>query len=168
MIAEQEEEELPFFNKNLINIRMPDLANVEAFFCKTNHRIVEYSIVVVYEPQSSEFIDLIELQIYMTIHARHQYIVILAGAFNAPNIHWNLLATTKQNDKVVEVIRDFVFAFDSLQIVDDLTRIQGQTRPILDWFFIRGFPASSVTCDNLPGIYDHQMVLLALSGVPMN
>lgn len=71
MIAEQEEEELPFFNKNLIYIRMPDLANVEAFFCKTNHRIVEYSIVVVYEPQSSEFIDLIELQIYMTIHARH-------------------------------------------------------------------------------------------------
>lgn len=60
-----------------------------------------------------------------------------------------------------------VFAFDLLQI-DDFTRIQGQTRSILDLFFIRGFPASCVTCEIHPGISDHEMVLLTLTGVSMN
>lgn len=155
--------------KNSLNIiRMPDVPNVEALFCKTYHGNVKYVIGVVYRPPSLEPIDLIELQNYMTIHVRQEDRVILAGDFNAPNIDWSLLTTRKQNDKVGEAIIDFVFAFDLLQIVDDFTRIQGQTRSILDLFFIRGFPAPCVTCEIHPGISDHEMVLLTLSGVSMN
>lgn len=49
--------------KNSLNIiRIPDVPNAEALFCKTHHGNVKYVIGVVYRSPFSEHTDLIELQ----------------------------------------------------------------------------------------------------------
>lgn len=104
----------------------------------------------------------------MTIHIKQEDRGILAAEFKAPNIDWNLLTTRKQNNKIGEAIIEFIFAFELLQIVDDFTRIQGQTISMHHLFFIRGCPASCVASEIHPGISYHELVLLTLSGVSMN
>lgn len=55
---------------------------------------------------------------------------------------------------------DMAFSFDFLKIAEQSSRIQGCTQSMLDLFFVSGSFSAKTNCEIVPGISDHEAVLL--------
>lgn len=60
------------------------------------------------------------------------------------------------------------FKMDLIQIVADFTRIQGNSKSILDLIFVSGTISTDARCEVVSGIYDEYAVLVTLEDSSVN
>ena len=112
-----------------------------------------------YRPPSNDMEYATELcNLFRTISLTYKNSVIwIAGDLNLPNIDWihyNLLSNSYPSS-LCNLFLDFILEFGFVQLVDFPTREQS----ILD-IFLTNFPSYEYTCQPLPGISDHEIVLV--------
>ncbi|XP_042147393.1 uncharacterized protein LOC120836788, partial [Ixodes scapularis] len=155
--------------KNFLNIvSMPEIPDTECIFCKAYDGKCKYIIGAFYRPPASSTAVLDNLEMYLDTHVKPGDRVILAGDFNLPNVDWSNFSLKHQNDNLGEAMLDMTFKYDLLQVVEDFTRIQGNSASILDLVFVSGTISSESRCEVIPGISDHKAVLLSLEDVSVN
>lgn len=150
------------FKSSVKLFKMPDVPDIESIFCKVYIDKVRYVLGVMYRPPNSALAVLNNLRAYLQLHVKQEDRLILAGDFNLPNINWASFAPSSNNAIENEML-DIVFTFDLLQVVNNFTRIQENSKSILDLFFVSGTITNDITCDVLSGISDHEAVLLSLN-----
>lgn len=153
------------FRQSLQITKMHDIRNFEGIFCKAYYGKTRYVIGAIYRPPYSSMDVLDELHNYLVAHVKPEDRIILAGDFNLPHVNWPSFSLQQPNYKIGEKMIDIAFSFDLMQIVDEFTRIQANSCSILDLFFISGSISAQASCSVLPGISDHQAVILTLSDV---
>ncbi|CAN7940522.1 unnamed protein product [Ixodes hexagonus] len=62
---------------------------------------------------------------------------------------------------------DIAFTFDFCQVVNEFTRVQGDSKSILDLVFVNGEVGNNYEYEVVDGISDHSAVLLSLSNINM-
>lgn len=153
------------YKDSLQVLRMPDVPVGESLFCKLYVENVRYILGVVYRPPSSPVTFLEGLEEYLHRYVKTEDKIILAGDFNLPDIDWyNFYSQTSLQTN--NTMLNIAFTFDLLQVVDDYTRIQNDSKAILDLFFVSGTIKNKVSCSVTSGISDHLAVVLTLLNVP--
>lgn len=122
------------YNKSLGMKKMPDVPGVEAVFCKVYCGNTRYVIGAIYRPPGSDVGILKNLRKYLDTQVRLGDKIILSGDFNLPEVDWSTFTARNRNDIHCEILIDMAFAFDLLQVVQNYTRIQGNSKSILDLF----------------------------------
>lgn len=123
------------FKNSLKILSMPDVSDIECIFCKAYSGKVRYVLGAFYRPPSSSVAVLERLRNYLSVHVKPDDRIILSGDFNLPNVDWPNFLVLNQSDESGEAMLDIAFTFDLLQVVEDFTRIQGNSKSILDLFF---------------------------------
>lgn len=150
------------FKSTLRIFPMSDIPNVECIFCKAYYGNVRYVIAAMYRPPSSTVSVLDDLKQYLYTNVKLGDRIILSGDFNLPNIDWSTFSLEK-HDALGEAMLDIAFSFDLLQIVEQSTRIQGSSQSVLDLFFVSGSIGADTNYEIVPGISDHEAVLLTIA-----
>ena len=134
--------------------------NCEAVVCQislyNNRSLIICSF---YRPPSIDIEYAMELcDLFRTISVTYKNSLIwIAGDLNLPNIDWkhhNLLSSSHPSS-LCNIFIDFILEFGFVQLVDFPTREQS----ILD-IFLTNYPSYEYTCQPLPGISDHEIVLV--------
>lgn len=82
---------------------------------------------------------------------------ILLGDFNLPDIDWQSM---KFHSACSDVLIDTMLRFNLHQVVNQPTRVQGETSNILDLIFLSNhFPADETKIEVMDGISDHKLTL---------
>lgn len=149
--------------KNIYRIaRMPDAPGVEALFCKLIDRKESLVIGVVYRPPASIPEVLEQLQLYISSKTNQTTKLILCGDFNLPGINWSSFSAGSSDPINDEALIDIAFRFDLTQLVSDCTRVQDNSKSILDLVFVNGNISGKIDCEVVTGISDHMAVLVEL------
>ena len=134
--------------------------NCEAVVCQislqNNRSLIICSF---YRPPSNNMEYATELcNLFRTISLTYKNSLIwIAGNLNLPNIDWKHynLQSSSQPLSLYNIFIDFILEFGFVQLVNFPTREQS----ILD-IFLTNFPSYEHTCQPLPGISDHKIVLI--------
>lgn len=103
------------------------------------------------------------LQLHMEKYVNSK--IILAGDFNLPEVDWQHLRAGAHNSQHVNVIFDIMLTDDIEQLMHKPTRVQGDSRSVLDLvFFPRGFVEHAVSVEK--DLSDHRHVSVSTPFVP--
>lgn len=153
------------FKKNLKVMRMRDAAGVEALFCKLFCESLCLVIGVVYRPPGADLTVLESLKRHITSITSRTTKLILCGDFNLPTINWSSFTAGSNNTNNNEELIDIAFRFDLIQLVKDYTRVQGNSKSILDLVFVQSNIPGEIDCEVVDGISDHNAVLVNFSSI---
>ena len=134
--------------------------NCKAVACQISlHNNRTLIICSFYRPPSNNIEYATELcNLFRTISLTYKNSLIwIAGDLNLPNIDWKHynLQSSSPPSSLCNIFIDFIIEFGFVQLVNFPTREQS----ILD-IFLTNFPSYEYTCQPLPGISDHEIVLI--------
>lgn len=114
-------------------VLLEEVPEIECLCIKINcwgHIFVLYAL---YRPPDATLDYLQNLQLHMEKHVNSK--IMLAGDFNLPDVDWEHLRAGAHNSQQVNVIFDIMLTHDIEQLVHEPTRVQGDSRSVLDRVF---------------------------------
>lgn len=136
--------------------REEGIANHESVWCTIFARDAPVLIGGIYRKPNASDDYLLKVHDYLSGKVTGRTKLILTGDFNLA-IDWTNLTSTR-NAANSELLYNLMFNFSLSQLVQEPTRIQGNTCSILDLAFVSDKLSSKVTVED--GISDHKMLII--------
>lgn len=89
--------------------------------------------------------------------------LLFCGAVNAPSTGCNKPICGTPYSATTNALLEMTYYHNLVQLVKTPTRVHGSSSSLLDLWFINGkFPLDSCSCEVVPGISDHDMVIFTM------
>lgn len=138
--------------------------NIESAFCRVYRGTHEILIGAVYRPPgaTSDVIDALnDFLHHLRIQNKN---AIIAGDFNVADVKWDEMMPGQREREAALGLLDLCFSHGLQQVVREYTRVQGNSKSVLDLLFLtQGLLSQPVEVEVLPGLSDHCLVSMKLS-----
>lgn len=135
---------------------LPEVEGVEAVFLKLKFSLHTTIVGCCYRSPTSGEDSMQSLYNYIEQNIQSARFILL-GDFNLPDIDWQSM---KFHSACSDVVIDTMLRFNLHQVVNQPTRVQGETSNILDLIFLSNhFPADETKIEVMDGISDHKLTL---------
>lgn len=139
--------------------REKGIANHESVWCTIFAHDAPVLIGGIYRKPNASDDYVLQIHDYLVDKVTPRTKLILTGDFNLA-IDWENLTSTR-NTANSELLYDLMFNFSLSQLVQEPTRIQGNTRSILDLAFLSDKLSGKATVED--GISDHKMLIITFN-----
>lgn len=142
---------------NNLCVRIFENSPRETIWCKVVYNGWSLFVGAIYRPPASPVDFMHSIEEFMKANIYPTANIILSGDFNLPHIDWSKYSIGSVDVLSSDALLSIALAYDLRQIVQDYTRIQGNSCSCLD-LVLASLRLNRFSCVTLPGVSDHKMV----------